>query len=55
MEKMTTLPTKVKLIMSLAILVVTIALILLQSPEKKQGKVIILSSNEPLGKRSVVG
>ena len=50
MEKMTPLATKVKLKMTLAILVVTIALILSQSPEKPQGKVILLSHNESSSK-----
>lgn len=43
---MTRLRTKVKLIMFLAILVVAIALILLQLPEKQQGEVVLLSNTE---------
>ena len=53
MEKMTTLPTKVKFIMFLAILAVAIALILLQLPEKPVGKVILLSNTESVDKYSV--
>lgn len=45
---MTRLRTKVKLIMFLAILVVAIALILLQLPEKQQGEVVLLSNTELL-------
>lgn len=41
---------KIKLIISLAIFVVAIVLIMLQLPEKSQGKVIVLSDNELVDK-----
>ena len=45
---MTATPTKIKLIILLAIFVVAIALISLQLPEKSQGKVIMLSNTDSL-------
>jgi dienelactone hydrolase len=53
MEKMTSILTKVKLMVFLALLMSAIALILLQLPEKPQGKVIILSSTESEDEYSV--
>jgi dienelactone hydrolase len=50
MEKMTTTPIKIKLIILLAIFVVAIALISLQLPEKSQGKVIMLSNIDSVDK-----
>ena len=47
---MTATPTKIKLIILLAIFVVAIALISLQLPEKSQGKVIMLSNTNSLDK-----